>query len=144
LTATGQAQRDEARVAHLHGIQARERRPASRDLTPDRPELASRPRRHPRGAIHLLAASRLADLGLAAPQLGGSWTQFAASGAVLAFVIDPIDPMTPDRRRLAPFLADAVEAQRRVQAERQRDGLDRACGRRQEGRRSARRASASD
>jgi DNA invertase Pin-like site-specific DNA recombinase len=117
--------RDEARIAHWMASRP-ETATSVRDLTPDRPELVRALAGVRAGAVHLLAACRLADLGLAAPQLGVLLDEFAASGAVLAFVIDPIDPMTPDGRRLALFLADSVEAQRRVQAERQRDDLDRA------------------
>lgn len=117
--------RDEGRIAQWMASRP-EAAASARDLTPDRPELTRALAGVRAGAIRLLAACRLADLGLTAPQLGVLLDEFAASGAVLAFVIDPIDPMTPDGRRLALFLADAVEAQRRVQAERQRDGLDRA------------------
>ncbi len=90
------------------------------------------------GAVTWVAISRLDDLGLAAVGLNTLLDEFGRSGVALVCVNDPIDPMTPDGRRMALFLAEAAEARRRLQAERQQDGFARAraAGSRWGGRRS--------
>jgi DNA invertase Pin-like site-specific DNA recombinase len=93
-----------------------------RDTDPDRPELASVLAQVRSGLVRRLAVWRLADLGLSASGLAALLDEFATQGASLVFVTDPLDPMTQDGRRMALFLADALDTQRRLQGERQQDG----------------------